>query len=115
MRVPFYHAESKISPNTPAAVEIRDDTEHSASGQTRAFFLKGWVGSFLSVNKKDKKNKQAFRYACHFVVFRLVHIQEKQAFDPQLVAGNIEAAAASRTLSCVRKVGQSSWHERINI
>lgn len=40
----------------------------------------------------------------------------KQAFDPQLVAGNIEAvAAASGTLSCARKVGQSSWRERINI
>lgn len=74
------------------------------------------MGFFKEKRQEEEERKERIQIRMSFSGISAGEYPAKQAFDPQLVAGNMEAvAAASGTLSCVRKVGQSSWHERINI
>lgn len=75
------------------------------------------MGFFKEKRQEEEERKERIQIRMSFSGISAGEYPAKQAFDPQLIAGNIEAvaAAASGTLSCARKVGQSSWHERINI
>lgn len=74
------------------------------------------MGFFKEKRQEEEERKERIQIRMSFSGISAGEYPAKQAFDPQLVAGNMEAVtAASGTLSCARKVGQSSWHEHINI